>query len=45
MNLKNPKYDIRQEKFSVFKGLTRVQPCRKQILLKAELYGQEGKLK
>ena len=25
-------------------GLTRVRPCRKQISLKAEFYGQEGKL-
>ena len=32
-----------REKFSVCKGLTRVQPYRKQISLRAELYGQEGK--
>ena len=38
------RYDIRIEKFSVCKGLTRVQPYRKQISLKAEFYGQEGKL-
>jgi hypothetical protein len=44
MTLCDMQYDIGIEQFSVCKGLTRVQPYRKQISLKAELCGQEGKL-